>query len=183
MPRSHLVDEEHARDELGDPLVDVLVDHLRTGRARRARSRQISADLGRWRGWRVASRSQEIARRSRGDRALLISDRSFSVISVFFGFIIWPIIDARSCPPCGRALARSRSWSVTSCTTSFFLCTSPGHSNKRGQHYDKLGRATTTTRAVGTTTRSAEQRRAASQRGPPLGRGTYSSASRSYSVA
>lgn len=26
---------------------------------------------------------------------------------------------------CGRALATSRSWSVTSCTISFFLCTSP----------------------------------------------------------
>jgi hypothetical protein len=30
---------------------------------------------------------------------LLISPRSFSVISVFLGFIICPIIDARSCPP------------------------------------------------------------------------------------
>ncbi len=71
-PRSHLVDEEHARDELGDPLVDVLVDHLRTGRARRARSRQISADLVRSRrmagvagGIEVAGDRAEIARRSR----------------------------------------------------------------------------------------------------------------------
>eukprot|EP00976_Prorocentrum_cordatum_P096894 1190761-Prorocentrum_minimum.AAC.4 len=49
--------------------------------------------------------------------------------------------DMMSCPPCGLALAESRSWRVTSCTSSFFLCTSP------------------------------------------LGSGTYSSASRSNSVA
>ena len=72
---------------------------------------------------------------------LLISARSFSVISVFFGFIICPIMLTRSCPPCGFALARSRSCRVTSCTTSLRLCTSP------------------------------------------FGSGTYSSASRSYSVA
>lgn len=72
---------------------------------------------------------------------LLISPRSLSVISVIFGFISWPIIDMMSCPPWGRAFATSRSCSVTSCTISFFLCTSP------------------------------------------LGIGTYSSASRSNSVA
>ena len=40
---------------------------------------------------------------------LLISVRSFSVISVFRGFIIEPIIDTKSWPPCGFAFARSRS--------------------------------------------------------------------------
>ena len=39
----------------------------------------------------------------------LISVRSFSVISVFRGFIIEPIIDTKSWPPCGFAFARSRS--------------------------------------------------------------------------
>lgn len=63
------------------------------------------------------------------------------VISVFLGFISEPIIDMISCPPWGRALATSRSCNVTSCTISFFLCTSP------------------------------------------LGKGTYSSASKSNSVA
>mmetsp|Transcript_17233 Transcript_17233/g.53444 ORF Transcript_17233/g.53444 Transcript_17233/m.53444 type:complete len:241 (+) Transcript_17233:100-822(+) len=56
---------------------------------------------------------------------LLISCRSLSVISVFLGFIIWPIMLMMSWPPCGRALAVSRSCNVTSCTISFFLCTSP----------------------------------------------------------
>ncbi len=72
---------------------------------------------------------------------LLISRRSFSVISVFLGFIIWPMTDMMSRPPWGFALAMSRSCRVTSWMTSFFLCTSP------------------------------------------LGSGTYSSASRSNSVA
>jgi hypothetical protein len=72
---------------------------------------------------------------------LLISCRSFSVISVFLGFMSWPIMLIMSWPPWGRALATSRSCSVTSWTISFFLCTSP------------------------------------------LGMGTYSSASRSNSVA
>jgi len=72
---------------------------------------------------------------------LLISARSFSVISVFFDFIMAPMTLMMSWPPCGLALAESRSCSVTSCTISFFLCTSP------------------------------------------LGSGTYSSASRSNSVA
>lgn len=72
---------------------------------------------------------------------LLISSRSFSVISVFLGFISWPIMLMMSWPPWGLAFATSRSCSVTSCTISFFLCTSP------------------------------------------LGIGTYSSASRSNSVA
>lgn len=68
--------------------------------------------------------------------------RSFlPVISVFFGLINEPIIERISCPPCGRALATSKSCNVTSCTTSFFLCTSP------------------------------------------FGNGTYSSVSKSYSVA
>lgn len=34
--------------------------------------------------------------------------------SVFLGFIIWPISDKISWPPCGRAFAESRSCSVTS---------------------------------------------------------------------
>jgi hypothetical protein len=37
---------------------------------------------------------------------LLISVRSFSVISVFFGFIIWPITDTRSWPPCTQVLVK-----------------------------------------------------------------------------
>jgi hypothetical protein len=45
---------------------------------------------------------------------LLISNRSFSVISVFLGFISWPIMLIMSWPPCGRAFATSRSCSVTS---------------------------------------------------------------------
>jgi hypothetical protein len=45
---------------------------------------------------------------------LLISWRSFSVISVFRGLIIWPIRDKISWPPCGWAFAASRSCSVTS---------------------------------------------------------------------
>mmetsp|Transcript_5618 Transcript_5618/g.19249 ORF Transcript_5618/g.19249 Transcript_5618/m.19249 type:complete len:238 (+) Transcript_5618:240-953(+) len=56
---------------------------------------------------------------------LLISWRSFSVISVFLGLSICPMTLMMSCPPCGLAFAESRSWSVTSCTISFFLCTSP----------------------------------------------------------
>ena len=72
---------------------------------------------------------------------LLISCRNFSVISVFFDFIICPMTETMSCPPWGLALALSRSCRVTSWTISFFLCTSP------------------------------------------LGSGTYSSASRSNSVA
>lgn len=51
--------------------------------------------------------------------------QNLPVISVFLGFINWPIMDMMSCPPCGRALAQSKSWSVTSWTTSFFLWTSP----------------------------------------------------------
>lgn len=58
-------------------------------------------------------------------RALLISCLSFSVISVFLGFSIWPMTDMMSCPPCGFAFAESRSCRVTSWTISFFLCTSP----------------------------------------------------------
>mmetsp|Transcript_26387 Transcript_26387/g.78632 ORF Transcript_26387/g.78632 Transcript_26387/m.78632 type:complete len:238 (+) Transcript_26387:162-875(+) len=72
---------------------------------------------------------------------LLISSLSFSVTSVFFGFMKEPMMEAMSPPPCGLAFAWSRSCRVTSCTISFFLCTSP------------------------------------------LGTGTYSSASRSNSVA
>mmetsp|Transcript_45041 Transcript_45041/g.75766 ORF Transcript_45041/g.75766 Transcript_45041/m.75766 type:complete len:206 (-) Transcript_45041:680-1297(-) len=56
---------------------------------------------------------------------LLISCLNFSVISVFLGFIMEFIIDMTSCPPCGRALATSKSCSETSWTISFFLWTSP----------------------------------------------------------
>mmetsp|Transcript_13505 Transcript_13505/g.31777 ORF Transcript_13505/g.31777 Transcript_13505/m.31777 type:complete len:238 (+) Transcript_13505:124-837(+) len=56
---------------------------------------------------------------------LLISSRNFSVISVFLLFMKEPIMLAMSWPFCGLALAVSRSCSVTSCTTSFFLWTSP----------------------------------------------------------
>mmetsp|Transcript_53128 Transcript_53128/g.164657 ORF Transcript_53128/g.164657 Transcript_53128/m.164657 type:complete len:201 (-) Transcript_53128:778-1380(-) len=52
---------------------------------------------------------------------LLISSLSFSVISVFLGFIKEPMMLLMSCPPCGLAFAWSRSCRVTSCTTSFFL--------------------------------------------------------------
>ena len=45
---------------------------------------------------------------------LLISYLSFSVISVFFGFITLPIKEAKSLPPYGLALAISKSWRVTS---------------------------------------------------------------------
>jgi hypothetical protein len=72
---------------------------------------------------------------------LLISALNLSVTSVLRPFTSCPMTLMMSCPPCGRAFAMSRSWRVTSCTISFFLCTSP------------------------------------------FGRGTYSSASRSYSVA
>mmetsp|Transcript_5563 Transcript_5563/g.18059 ORF Transcript_5563/g.18059 Transcript_5563/m.18059 type:complete len:201 (+) Transcript_5563:1-603(+) len=68
-------------------------------------------------------------------------DRSLAVISVRRGTPICPMSESMSCPPCGVALAASKSCIVTSCTTSLFLCTSP------------------------------------------LGSGTYSSASRSNSVA
>ena len=47
------------------------------------------------------------------------------VISVFLGFISWFMMDMASCPPCGFALAVSRSCSVTSWMTSRRLCTSP----------------------------------------------------------
>ena len=40
-----------------------------------------------------------------GGRALLISWRSLSVISVFFGFSSCPITDITSCPPCSNAAA------------------------------------------------------------------------------
>jgi hypothetical protein len=40
---------------------------------------------------------------------LSISARSFSVISVLRGFMSWPIMLMTSWPPCGRALAASRS--------------------------------------------------------------------------
>ena len=45
---------------------------------------------------------------------LLISLRNLSVISVFLGFISCPIIESISCPPCGLALAESKSCNVTS---------------------------------------------------------------------
>lgn len=56
---------------------------------------------------------------------LLIYDRSFSVTSVFLGFITCPIRLMKSFPPWGLALAISRSCKVTSWTISFFLWTSP----------------------------------------------------------
>jgi hypothetical protein len=56
---------------------------------------------------------------------LLIYPRNFSVTSVFLGFITWPMRLIKSLPPCGRALAISKSCRVTSCTISFFLWTSP----------------------------------------------------------
>lgn len=56
---------------------------------------------------------------------LFIYPLSFYVTSVFFGFIIWPIKLIKSLPPCGLALAMSKSWRVTSWTISFFLWTSP----------------------------------------------------------
>lgn len=56
---------------------------------------------------------------------LLTSPRSLSVISVFFCLFIWLTMLMKSWPPCGFALAKSRSCSVMSCTISFFLCTSP----------------------------------------------------------
>ena len=45
---------------------------------------------------------------------LLISLRNLSVISVFLGFINWPIIESMSWPPCGLAFAESKSCNVTS---------------------------------------------------------------------
>lgn len=52
-------------------------------------------------------------RRAPAARALPRLART-SVISVFLGFIICPIIATRSWPPCGRAFAKSRSCKVTS---------------------------------------------------------------------
>lgn len=58
-------------------------------------------------------------------REQLIYKLILPVISVFFGLISILMIDSTSWPPCGRALATSKSCRVTSCTISFFLCTSP----------------------------------------------------------
>jgi hypothetical protein len=52
---------------------------------------------------------KEYAFKGKDFKTLLISWRSFSVISVFRGFIIWPIRDKISWPPCGWAFAASRS--------------------------------------------------------------------------
>ncbi len=57
---------------------------------------------------------EEVTQKLRQKMTLFISCRNLSVISVLRGFIICPIIERMSCPPCGRAFAASKSCSVTS---------------------------------------------------------------------
>lgn len=73
----HFIDKENSRNDLTDPLGDVLIHNLKNENL-------------------LTERSMD---------TLLISSRSFWVISVLFGFIMLPIIDTMSCPPFGLAFA------------------------------------------------------------------------------